>query len=284
MVLRVDPRLSLVWRTPHTLQIGADRPGRLLEVTPGEEHLLAALRIGTTRGGLAVVAQAAGLPPDAAESLLVRLGDAVVAGPPPQQDLAVVVEHTGLGRAAGTIAAALTSAGARLVGRDDPDVQLALPLAAHVLAPGSGAGWLGRDVPHLPVVFGDAEVEVGPLVLPGRTGCLACVTRRRLAEDPGWAAVAAQLLHGGHPAAAAGSPVLVHQAVVVLLRAVGEIAAGRRSGLEGRSVRLRAEGQVSERRWPPALGCLCGALPDAHAERPATAGPPRTAAARIAHA
>ncbi len=39
----------------------------------------------------------------------------------------------------------------------------------------AGAPWQARGVPHVVVVAGSDSVTVGPLVLPGRSACLACV-------------------------------------------------------------------------------------------------------------
>ncbi len=286
MVLRIDPRLTLVWRSPTDLQVGADRPDRVLAgVTPAEEQLVRALRIGTTRGGLDVVAGECGLAGHDVDRLLARLGDAVVATAPQGAPLAVALETGGLAGPAARIAAALGSAGVRLAAAGERPA-LAVLLAGHVVRPEAAARWLGRDVPHLAVVFGDEEVELGPMVLPGRTSCLACAARHRVAEDAAWGVIATQLLDGRHPAAAAGDAVLVHEAAVRLLRVADAVRAGSRTGLEERSLRLGRRGLISERRWPPSPGCSCRALPGTGTAPGSTRGAdrprPRTAAARIA--
>lgn len=287
MVLRIDPRLSLVWRTPHDLQVGADRPDAVLAaLTDTDERLVAALRIGTTRTALGVLAGECGASHSTVEELLARLGDAVESGrPAPQPEAAVVVERErsdSLGPPARVLAGALRAAGAVPGDMDAEPVTLAVLVAAHVPSPVTAARWLGRNVPHLPVIFGDETVEVGPLVRPGETACLHCVTRHRLDDDPSWAAVAAQLAVGRHPVAAAANPLLVHAAVVEVLRTFTALHAGRASERDGVSVRLRANGaEVSERRWSPHPGCSCRALPgtgtppvsrpDAGRSRPRTA-------------
>ncbi len=55
------------------------------------------------------------------------------------------------------------------------------------------AAYNRQRTPHLPVITGPARAAVGPLVLPGRTTCLACVHRHRTEADPGWPTVARQL-------------------------------------------------------------------------------------------
>lgn len=47
--------------------------------------------------------------------------------------------------------------------------------------------------PHLPIRVRDGTAIVGPLVLPGRTGCLHCADLRRADLDDAWPALAAQL-------------------------------------------------------------------------------------------
>lgn len=77
-----------------------------------------------------------------------------------------------------------------------PDVVLLT--GSYVISPAHAAFWLRRDVPHLPLVFGDRLIRVGPWVTPGEGPCLHCVERHRLDRDSTWAAQACQLL--GMPA------------------------------------------------------------------------------------
>jgi hypothetical protein len=66
----------------------------------------------------------------------------------------------------------------------------------------AGAPWQARGVPHLPVEA-TTSTTVGPLVLPGRSACLACLARRRPptvdripppVDDPGRAVLAAAVV------------------------------------------------------------------------------------------
>ncbi|MFE5291036.1 ThiF family adenylyltransferase [Isoptericola sp. NPDC056618] len=52
---------------------------------------------------------------------------------------------------------------------------------------------LGAGVPHLPVVVREADVVVGPLVLPGRSPCVGCCDRHAADADRRWPFVAADL-------------------------------------------------------------------------------------------
>ncbi|MET0965853.1 MAG: hypothetical protein ABWZ02_05620, partial [Nakamurella sp.] len=67
-----------------------------------------------------------------------------------------------------------------LVGAFAPDLGLAATLSR-------------SRVPHLAVATGVARSVVGPLVLPGRSSCLSCAHRHRVAADPDWPTVARQL-------------------------------------------------------------------------------------------
>jgi hypothetical protein len=75
-------------------------------------------------------------------------------------------------------------------------------------------------VAHLAVRLRDGTGVVGPLVLPGRSACLGCVELHRRSRDPGWPAVAAQLIEregSADPATAAATAALgVAQVLLVI--------------------------------------------------------------------
>ena len=64
---------------------------------------------------------------------------------------------------------------------------------AHAAGPERYERLLGAGVPHLPVVVREADVVVGPLVLPGRSPCVGCCDRHAADADRGWPFVAADL-------------------------------------------------------------------------------------------
>ncbi|MFC7878483.1 ThiF family adenylyltransferase [Isoptericola sp. NPDC057391] len=64
---------------------------------------------------------------------------------------------------------------------------------AHAARPDRYERLLGAGVPHLPVVVREADVVVGPLVLPGRSPCVGCCDRHAADADRGWPFVAADL-------------------------------------------------------------------------------------------
>lgn len=257
MILRLDPRRAVVWRTPDSMQIGVDPALVVLDaVSDGDARLVAALGTGVTRAGLEVLAHAARVGDDEVERLLARLGPALTRAPAeaePPARVAVV----GAGSAAARVARVLAEAGHPVVvaAAGDPldadaGVGAAVLVSTHVIDPHEHLRWLRRDLRHLPVVIGEDSATVGPLVVPGSTACLACVEQRRTAADAAWPAIASQLW--GSPAAA-DSPLLAAEAGAAAVRML--------AGAGGRSLRIAADdGARVEREWQPSPRCGCHGL------------------------
>lgn len=170
-------------------------------------------------------------------------------------------DDVGTGLAVGDIGHPLVLAAASAVARADPDVAVAEPSRRRpdlVVLTGAAAtdpavtGPLHAcHQPHLAVVAGDPVGVVGPLVLPGRTSCLRCVSRHR-ADD------------GGAPSPAAAVPVSVAAATTV----AGLTAAAVLAFLQGRSGLLgaadeidAAAGSMRRRPCPAHPRCPCGGAP-----------------------
>lgn len=217
VTLRLDPRLPLVWRTPTSLQLGVE-PVRvtLHDVTPGEERMLAALAVGATESGLAMIGAKSGLAPHCITHFLREIEPALAVSaaaaalqpgalsPGTLQPVARGVIVAGTGPTVDRLALRLDEAGfaPRLTGPDPEaaitskalaDATFAVVVGHFVLDPGFHGVWLRRDLPHLPVVFGDTSVRLGPFVEPGHGPCLHCLARHRTDADPAWPAIAAQL-------------------------------------------------------------------------------------------
>ncbi|MGF0115986.1 ThiF family adenylyltransferase [Promicromonospora sp. Marseille-Q5078] len=64
---------------------------------------------------------------------------------------------------------------------------------SHAARPERYERLLGADVPHLPVVVREADVVLGPLVLPGRSACVGCADRHADDADRRWPHVVADL-------------------------------------------------------------------------------------------
>ncbi|MBX0300040.1 TOMM precursor leader peptide-binding protein [Cryobacterium sp. 1639] len=230
MVLRLDPRYPLVWRTPDTIQLGIDRP---LAIVPGVtgplETVIAALRVGVPESGALMLGRQAGATDAATSALLRALAPVLLAddprpeppdgaaawfdraAPEPGSPRRRVVCVDGDGVTADRIRGLVTDLGITVVptaeivpaapahDQASPAPDLTVIVDHFVLSPARHGRWLRRDVPHLPVLFSDAEVRIGPLVEPGAGPCLTCLELERVDEDPAWPAIACQLLHRTAP-------------------------------------------------------------------------------------
>lgn len=189
MVLRLDPGWPLLWRSPSSVQFGADGPAVVLsEVSEGEDRLIAALAAGVSETGFAMLAESLEVSPDRSQALLDALAPVLARESDGPSRVAAVLGNTALAR---TIAGLLAASGALGLVEDAAVVVL---VADWVVTPADHLQWLNRDVPHLPVVTTERAVTVGPLVEPGVGPCLYCVHLARVDEDPAWTAIATQLL------------------------------------------------------------------------------------------
>lgn len=204
MVYAIDRRYPVVWRSPSCLQIGVDRAVCVfLRVRPLEEKIIAALIRGISRGGLELIARSCGENLDALDALLRRLAPVLsktsssVTAAPRQ------VMLDGAGTTIETLAIFLRAAGIGVTSLPEyqrgaereelPRPDLVVIAAHFVIEPHRHELWLRRDVPHLPIIFGDQRITVGPLVEPGRTPCIRCLDLTRLDIDAAWIAIASQL-------------------------------------------------------------------------------------------
>jgi bacteriocin biosynthesis cyclodehydratase domain-containing protein len=262
MVLRLDSRFAVVWRDPFSLQLGVD-PSRVVlrEISTAEERMIAALEGGVSRSGLAMIATSSGGAAADVPVLLRKLKavllDEEPAAPPSRVSIA------GHGETVERIANALAIAGIQVAVAPtltDEECDLGLAVGHYVLDPQAYGHWLRRDLPHLPVVFGDDSVTMGPLVEPGRTACLYCLEHYRRDADASWSAIASQLWgrrsHSETPLVSAEVAARVSRMVLARLRGPAP-----RQGA-GRSFRLAVDsGEVTRRDWMPHPDCGCVAVP-----------------------
>lgn len=76
-------------------------------------------------------------------------------------------------------------------GTSDPDV--VVMIEERVANPDRALGLMSAGIPHLGVEIREADVVVGPFVLPGRSPCLRCIDLHRSDIDPTWPQVSLQL-------------------------------------------------------------------------------------------
>jgi hypothetical protein len=156
------------------------------------------------------------MPAAEVSELLKKLEPALEATfPPARQDrLSVAVDGTGLGAAriahtladseltlsSFTVAATVDLfAGARAPEEPSASTSTVVVVATMALPPERCGLWLRRGVRHLPVVWLDTAVHVGPLIDPGHTACWHCVELTRCDADADRRALVTQV--AGRPAA-----------------------------------------------------------------------------------
>ncbi|MCK0117396.1 ThiF family adenylyltransferase [Isoptericola sp. S6320L] len=121
-----------------------------------------------------------------------------------------------------------------------PDVVVAV--CDRVVRPETFTLLMSAGIPHLPVVVGEADVTLGPFVLPGSTACTACWHRHATDADERWPELVDQLAE--LPAAPGQETVL---SVTAAALAAGQVLAH----LDG--TRPAAAGAVLEVTLPEAV-------------------------------
>jgi bacteriocin biosynthesis cyclodehydratase domain-containing protein len=308
MVLKLDAAIPQVWRDPFSLQFGVD-PARVVlrEVSSAQERMIWALSSGVSRSGLSMIAQSAG----AAEGDVVRLLDAIgplLTDPAPAPTIPTVA-IVGAGMTVERIASGLAETGVRVEVTSSPSedpCDLGIVVGHYVLDPPSYGFWLRRDIPHLPVIFGDGSVIIGPLIAPGVGPCLYCLEHHRRDADASWSAIASQLWGRRSPAE---TPLISREVAALASRLAMQHLESERSQLGPRVARILAAatsfrlstltGEVTRTEWMPHPECGCITMPQtdapvavsaipqeigsaAAAPRGSTPRPPRTTAAASA--
>ncbi len=203
MILRLDPRIPIVWRDPTSMQFGID-PARVVlhDVSTASERMIAALTTGVSRSGLSMIGRSAGADDREIDGLVAAIQPALA----PRHDASAAhsVAVVGTGVTVERIAKALSDAALTVhvsaTTETARESDLGIVIASYVLDPVAYGFWLRRDTPHLPVVFSDTGVRVGPFIEPGRGPCLYCLDRYRTEADPAWPAIASQLWQRRSPA------------------------------------------------------------------------------------
>lgn len=273
MVLRIDPRYPLVWRSPSSVQLGVAAPVVVLhEVSLADELMLSALLAGVSRPGLAMIARGGGVDDAAAEALLDAVAPALET---PSSRATLTVTLVGSGLTADRIATTLGSEGVRVgLARDaetaaEAGGDLAIAVGHYVLAPELHGLWLRRDVPHLPVVLSDTSSTIGPVIEPGIGPCLYCLQRYRTDADPAWPALSAQLW--GRRSAAETPLVAAEIAAAASRAALARLDAGHASSAHSSTEIDVRSGRSTVRSWSPHP--LCGCTGVSAAVRPESGSP-----------
>jgi bacteriocin biosynthesis cyclodehydratase domain-containing protein len=255
MVLQLNPDVPLVWRSPTTMQFGVESPlVRLHDVSPAQERLIAALVHGATRPGLKLIANTAQAS-DAEVTELLELLDPVLgrAAAPVSGTVSIIGTTPTAARLRSTVAAA----GLTLTAPDDR-AELGLMVCHYVVEPQLFGYWLSRDIPHLPIVFTDTGVNVGPFIEPGTGPCLYCLERHRTDADPAWPAIASQLWGRTSPVEV---PQLTNEVAALATRLLTRRLSAPASEVATSVFLDAATGETTNRQWAQHPACGCAALP-----------------------
>ncbi len=267
MIFRLDPAVPLVWRDPQTLQLGVDRVVCVFpEVTPVLERMLAALRTGAARSLLEMTASTGGFGRAAGaevDALLASVAGALLPPAPTPETKPSTIVIDGDGATSERLLRLLREAGHRVVTADRIDqerdtVAAAVIVGSHVIPPWRHGPWLRRDIPHLPVVFGDAGAEVGPFV-EADGPCLRCLSLARTDADPAWPAIATQL--DAH-APASEPPLLSAQVASLAARWLDARVRSNDRSHASTSMCIEPDGRVSALQHSQHGLCGCRGLPE----------------------
>lgn len=142
--------------------------------------------------------------------------------------------------------------------RDPADTtsSLAVLVGTGALDPLAWEPFLRNDRRHLPLVLGERDATIGPLVVPGSTCCLRCIDLYRSDRDPSWPAVAAQAsTHEFGPR----DPLLLDLAsVTTAAQVLLAVESPGRCALEGSTLEVGLDQPIpTVRRWPAHPRCGC---------------------------
>ncbi len=249
-ILRLDPAHQPLWRDEDTLQFGIDRRAEITLREPWHEPLLTELRRGIREESFDVVAHGLGAPRAPARALLAALDPVLHLAPLLPPPVHVQTQDSADASASLWLTEMLRDAGFPVSGAARPDT-VSVCIVRGTAVSAHFAADLAADRVHLPVAFDAGGAVIGPLVVPGRTPCLACRDAQETDADPAWPRLQAQLIGRAGGAISSVRSAAAAPLVAQLLR---EPTPG------SRYVRLSADGA---RAWHPVAfheECRCRGL------------------------
>jgi hypothetical protein len=275
-MLRIDPAHPPLWRTASSLQFGVDAVAIAPDPAPWQLRLVSELEHGVPESAVVPLAVAAGATARAARAFLALLDPVLLRSAEPAPNAVLQAAGDVPAEQLDAVGQGLAAAGCVVEtahGFDPPggvatDAAAVLVVVAHrVVPPGFAAALMRADRPHLPIVLTPGSADVGPLVTPGASACLACLAAERRDADPAWPTLAAQLV--GRTADAVDASVLSEAGIVagrILTASARHPAAGHDRSLTVRAGSLHR----ALRMHRPHEDCWCRSLAgtetaDAHA-------------------
>lgn len=260
---KLNSDLPLLWRTPTSFQIGTSPAEVIVErVYPGEERFLSALQAGISDASLDAVVEECGLSKDQADSFLSTLSPAF-GSYDPQPSLRIALDGSGpfidslglmlIGMGHRVIRASALTAG---------KCELAIVVGDFVLDPHRTSDWLRREIPHLPIVFGDRTIDIGPVISPRHpepqhSPCYHCIELHRHDSDSAWVAIASQLINVCSPVQ---NPLLCSEVASIVGRWIHN---PERESLRSNQILtlVASTGAISTTEYLLHPDCACQALP-----------------------
>ncbi len=245
-MLRIDPAHPPLWRTPTTLQFGRSDRARLEDPALWQLQVIRELSKGVPEVGVTALARSLGVAAVDVDALIATLSPVIVSTGRVLRVTVEIVDDPAACYGA-RIRDGLRDVGLDASLADAPEPDAVVLVAAQALHPRRAAAWMREDIPHVGIVLGAGEAEVGPLVLPGQSACLSCVAAHERDRDPAWPLVTAQLIGREDPVGPAG------------LAAEAALHAGRLllTGRGGLSLRLTLATGAEHRHWERHPECSC---------------------------
>lgn len=193
--IQLDPSIQTVWETPTVFRFGIHQAIVTLDNPPLRiERLIDALRSGMPSERLPQIASALGVSRSEQIALLDTLTPVLTPETfhddqnPSQLALALVGDSV----AGKQLMPALLAEGFSVSDSNTPDIAI---LVSHFVTPIPIARrWSTRGIPHLPIVFSEHHVTLGPVVGAHGNPCTFCVELSHADREPNWAAIASQCL------------------------------------------------------------------------------------------
>lgn len=255
-LIELDPAYPVLWRNERSVQVGV-RPALVVLSDPPkwQLNLLDALAGGIPAGHVAGVAAALGADPAEATDFISRLS-AVLREVEVPREVSLVTSERVPHQAVLGVFDTLHDLGFAVHRRTAHEAAhagvAAVLLSSAVVPPHLARDLMRGDAPHVPIELEPQRAVVGPLVVPGRTACLACLWRHERDRDEAWPTIATQLVARHHADPPTRSLATLAAALIPrVLDGVDEVS-GRT-----RSVVVSSDGRRRWRSHRPHEACLC---------------------------